>query len=130
MFLFIQYIIIHIANHTKLNIILNNESYTIPQGIGIIPNECIYWLHTHDTSGIIHIESPVKTSFALDQFLDVWKALDNSNLITLLATNNFTSPATINVLINGKQLDLNHLDYRDIKLRNNDEISLRVTMNQ
>jgi hypothetical protein len=39
----------------------------------IIPEKCIYWLHTHDETGIIHIESPIKKDFILGQFFDLWK---------------------------------------------------------
>ncbi|MGE0389601.1 MAG: hypothetical protein AB7P13_05665 [Candidatus Nitrosocosmicus sp.] len=69
-------------NHTKLVINeQNKKSLTIPAGIGIVPNECIFWLHTHDDSGIIHVESPTKISFTLGQFLQVWNSFDNSTLI-------------------------------------------------
>jgi hypothetical protein len=44
----------------------------IPPQIGIIPDKCIYWLHTHDGTGIIHIESPIKRDFTLGQFFDIW----------------------------------------------------------
>ena len=34
---------------------------TVPADIGIPQSaNCLYWVHTHDNSGIIHIESPVK----------------------------------------------------------------------
>lgn len=36
--------------HAQLKITINNQSYPIPVGTGIIPNNCIYWLHTHDDS--------------------------------------------------------------------------------
>ena len=42
--------------HTQLNITINNQSYPIPAGVGIIPNNCIYCLHTHDDSGLIDKE--------------------------------------------------------------------------
>jgi hypothetical protein len=29
-------------------------------------------LHTHDTSGIIHVESPTVRSFTLGEFVDLW----------------------------------------------------------
>ena len=36
--------------------------------------------HTHDSTGIIHIESPLKRDFTLGQFFDVWKSkLNNSS---------------------------------------------------
>jgi hypothetical protein len=44
--------------HAHLDIFINAQFYTIPSEIGIIPDKCIYWMHTHDDSGIIHIESP------------------------------------------------------------------------
>ena len=51
--------------HTKLDIMIDNQLYPIPANIGIIPEHCIYWLHTHDISGLIHIESPIKRNFTL-----------------------------------------------------------------
>src|SRR5947209_18503234 len=33
---------------------------------------CLYWLHTHDTSGIIHIEAPHRISPTLGNFFDIW----------------------------------------------------------
>ena len=44
--------------HAHLDIFINGNPYAVPSEIGIIPNQCIYWMHTHDDSGIIHIESP------------------------------------------------------------------------
>ena len=46
--------------HAHLSIFVNGSSYLIPAGVGIKLPDCIYWLHTHDTSGLIHIESPKK----------------------------------------------------------------------
>jgi hypothetical protein len=33
---------------------------------------CIYSLHTHDTSGIVHIESPDNRSYTLGNLFDIW----------------------------------------------------------
>lgn len=83
-------------NHTKLLINdQNNQSLTIPAGIGIVPNECIFWLHTHDDSGIIHVESPDKISFTLGQFLQVWNTFDNSSFINDILRNDTLVKATI-----------------------------------
>ena len=32
----------------------------------------IYWLHTHDATGIIHVESPDDRTYTLGQFFDIW----------------------------------------------------------
>jgi hypothetical protein len=46
---------------------------TVPADIGISQAaNCLYWLHTHDTDGFIHIESPVKRTFTLGEFFDIW----------------------------------------------------------
>jgi hypothetical protein len=57
--------------HAHLTIIANGQNLPVPAFIGI-PGRCIYWLHTHDTSGVIHIEAPSQRSFVLGQFFDIW----------------------------------------------------------
>ena len=60
--------------HVHLAIYINGKSITIPQGIGIASNgSCYYWMHTHSSDGIIHIEAPAKVhNVALDDFLTIW----------------------------------------------------------
>jgi hypothetical protein len=59
--------------HAHVTIYINGQQTKIPQGVGIASdNSCLYWLHTHDTQGIIHIESPADHTFTLGNFLDEW----------------------------------------------------------
>lgn len=69
--------------HAHLALIVDGTLVPIPAGIGIAPprtlqgnfvagGRCIYWLHTHDTSGVLHIESPTTTTYTLGQFFAVW----------------------------------------------------------
>lgn len=45
----------------------------LPAGIGVREDKnCLYWLHTHEEVGIIHIESPIEQDFTLGQFFDIW----------------------------------------------------------
>jgi hypothetical protein len=111
--------------HAKLNITINNESYPVPAGIGIIPNNCIYWLHTHDDSGTIHIESPVEKEFTLGQFLHIWNKFNSSDIVVQNITNNNIN-GTIVVYINGTQMS-NNTDYRDLELKDQGEISLMIS---
>ena len=67
--------------HAHLSIFVNGQLMYIPPQIGIITGKCIYWLHTHDESGIIHIESPIKRDFTLGQFFDLWKKKLNNPII-------------------------------------------------
>ena len=110
----VEHLVYH--NHTKLVIKIQNETQNIPAGIGIIPNDCIFWLHTHDDSGIIHIESPVKTAFSLDQFLKVWDIFDNSSFIENFSKNNMTANVSM-ITENGSQSKLDN--YKNIILENN-----------
>jgi hypothetical protein len=113
--------------HTKFNITINNGSYPIPAGIGIIPAKCIYWLHTHDNSGIIHIESPIKKGFTLGQFLQIWNNFNSTDTLVQDITNNSIN-GTWTVYINGTQMNNNNnLDYRNIELKDGEQISLVIS---
>lgn len=57
--------------HSHLAVYLDGQPETIPADIGVRA-DCIYWLHTHDTSGVIHVESPTQTQYTLGQFFDIW----------------------------------------------------------
>lgn len=61
--------------HAHLTIYINGAQSQIPQGTGIASDQsCLYWLHTHDTTGVIHIEAPSGHSFVLGNFLDEWSS--------------------------------------------------------
>ena len=105
--------------HAHLDIFVNGQLIYIPPQIGIIPDKCIYWLHTHDEKGIIHIESPVKRDFTLGQFFDIWsKKLNNPSEFA----NTFGGKNTPDVYVNGQKVT--SVNYREIKLQAHDEIAL------
>lgn len=59
--------------HAHVDVFVNGQQQQIPANIGILSSpRCFYWLHTHDTDGIIHIEAPQVRQFTLGQFLDIW----------------------------------------------------------
>jgi hypothetical protein len=57
--------------HTHLEIFGGGRQVIIPAGVGI-PADCYYWLHTHDDSGIIHVEAPSSVKPTLGDFFDIW----------------------------------------------------------
>ena len=66
--------------HAHLTILDNGQLVTIPANTGIT-GSCFYWLHTHDTTGVIHIEAPVERPFTLSQFFDIWgQTLTDANV--------------------------------------------------
>ena len=107
-------------NHAHLDIFINGQPYTIPSQVGIVPGKCIYWLHTHDDSGIIHIESPVTRNFTLGQFFDIWKK-NFSNVQVFDNMANGTN--TMSVYVNGNQINGNTA-YRNINLNEHDQITI------
>jgi hypothetical protein len=59
--------------HAHLTIVDGGQHYTPPGNIGIsLLHLCLYWLHTHDDSGIIHIEAPNPIIPTLGNFFDIW----------------------------------------------------------
>src|SRR5919199_923190 len=82
----IEHVAFHI--HTHLDIFINGKSFTVPSQIGIKSDErCLYWLHTHDDTGIIHIEAPEKRDFTLGQFFDIWnEKFSNSQIFNYTTT--------------------------------------------
>jgi hypothetical protein len=69
--------------HAHLTIYASGARQVVPAGIGIpgpqqvvdgfvAGGKCLYWLHTHDSTGVVHIESPVQRVYTLGQFFDVW----------------------------------------------------------
>jgi hypothetical protein len=71
-------------HHVHLSIFYNGKQLTVPEGVGIIGvpgkdppfiyhGKCFYWLHTHDKTGIIHIEPTTgSATFTLGNFFDIW----------------------------------------------------------
>ena len=98
--------------HAHLDVYVDGQHRTVPEFIGIIPNSCLYWLHTHDPTGIIHIEAPQYKIFTLGQFLDVWsKSLEETGIPTGIPKS----------YVNGKEFTG---DFREIHLNAHDEIVL------
>jgi hypothetical protein len=62
--------VLHIHQH--LDLFVNGRRVTVPAGIGIDAAAFISPTHTHDASGVIHVESPVVREFTLGQFFGVW----------------------------------------------------------
>lgn len=73
--------------HAHLSIFINGKQMTVPYGVGIEQpwsteadgdsefvdsGAAFYYLHTHDTTGVIHIESPTTATYTLGQFFAEW----------------------------------------------------------
>jgi hypothetical protein len=62
--------------HAHVSIYIDGKPVLIPANVGIaspLDNpSCFYWLHTHTSDGVVHIEAPSGRSFTLGNFLDIW----------------------------------------------------------
>lgn len=61
--------------HAHLTILVQGKEAVIPRGIGLDDGAgCLYWLHTHNDSGVIHVETPYRITPLLGDFFDIWGA--------------------------------------------------------
>ena len=105
--------------HSHLSIFISGKNYTIPPLIGITEN-CFYWLHTHDDTGIIHIESPIKRNSTVGNLFDIWnKKFDNSQIFDNIKNGN----NELNVYVNGTKIP-SGTNFRDIVFNSHDVITI------
>lgn len=59
--------------HAHVSVYINGKRTPIPANVGLAPDgSCLYWVHTDDESGVIHIEAPAGVALTLGNFLDIW----------------------------------------------------------
>lgn len=59
--------------HVQLQMYVNGAQQTFPSDAGRQSNTgCFYWLHTHASDGIVHIEAPADGTYTVGQFFDIW----------------------------------------------------------
>lgn len=106
--------------HAHLQLFNRGRRVEVPAQIGIMQIAgCLYWLHTHATDGIIHIEAPTARTFTLGQFFDIWdESLSRSQAGPLHAPRG----RTLRVTVNGRVWTGNP---RSIPLRDREEIVIQ-----
>jgi hypothetical protein len=67
--------------HQHLDVYVDGKHVTVPSQIGIFGSEFLTEMHTHDSAGIIHVESFVKKTFRLGQFFGEWGVMLTSNCL-------------------------------------------------
>ena len=115
--------------HAHLTLYQNGQPVVVPAYVGIPAstainvggqNSCLYYLHTHDPSGIVHIESPTAKLYTLGQFFDIWhytSQWDAQGGLGLSVDSAYVNalqkarPSDIHVYVNGKPVGS---DYRSV----------------
>src|SRR6266516_4325420 len=87
--------------HIHLAIYIDGKPVAVPQGVGIASDQsCFYWLHTHDSTGVVHIEAPKTASLTLQNFLNIW----GREFSQLGFHNQLASSADWTIYVNGKKV--------------------------
>ena len=110
--------------HAHLTILLDGRLRPMAPLVGIPGGEvglprCYYWLHTHDRSGVVHIESPDQRTYTLGQFFDVWGMPLNLNRVA----DTDVPDGHLTIFVDGKKYSS---DPREIELHNHEEIVLEL----
>jgi len=107
--------VLHIHQH--LDLVINGQNFTVPAEVGI-GTDFISPIHTHDTTGVLHVESPVVKDFMLGQFFDEWGVTLSDSCIA-----NYCSDSSHKLLmaVNGNPIKNNFHNY---VLKAHDEIEI------
>jgi hypothetical protein len=88
--------------HAVLFIYVDGKQVQVPANIGIDPQgRFIAALHTHDTSGVVHMEATKPYPFTLGEFINIWGvSFSDSNLGAYKAGDG----KVLQLWVNGKQV--------------------------
>jgi hypothetical protein len=104
--------------HAHLDVFVDGRPHEVPARIGILSSpSCLFWLHTHDVDGLIHIEAPRQQNFTLGQFLDIWSQTHSGSKQFF----DSVSGKPVTVYVDGAKFDGN---YRDVQLESRRQIVL------
>ncbi|PZR57806.1 MAG: hypothetical protein DLM50_05095 [Candidatus Meridianibacter frigidus] len=110
--------VLHIHQH--LTLFDHGRPVGLPAQIGIPAGTgCLYWLHTHSNDGVLHIESPVRRSFTLGEFFDVWAQPLSSSVAGPVRA---SRGRRLRITVNGKAYGR---DPRRIALKDHEEIVIQ-----
>lgn len=117
-----EYVTLHV--HTQLSIFVNGKQVQVPKFIGAAASPqggCLYWIHTHNPDGIIHVEAPQLDApnggpYTLGILFDIWgQPLANDNVAG--------AKGSVTAFVNGTKYDG---DLRAIPLRSHQRVVLEV----
>lgn len=70
--------------HVHVGVYVDGVSVKVPAGVGVgrpwgfdntgflANGSCFAWMHTHDTTGVVHIVTPDQKVFTLGQLFEIW----------------------------------------------------------
>lgn len=107
--------------HAHLDVIVDGQQVTVPQYIGIDENaQTITALHTHDATGILHIESGEDIPFKVGQVFTEWGQPLSSTQVGPVAVG---ADKAVKLIVNGKEISGDPAQY---VLKQHDEVVVWV----
>ena len=104
---------------------MNNELQKIPKYLGAAPKpptHCFYAIHTHDSSGKIHVTPAAPGIFTLGELFEIWgQPLTNTNVAGVTGL-----PVEIYVTDNGASTKVEEADWSSIELKPHREITIEL----
>ena len=89
--------------HAVLKVYTNGKQTPVPANIGIDPQgRFISPIHTHDTSGVVHMESEKFYPFTLGEFINIWGVLFTDNQLGAYKAGDGGN--VLQLWVNGKQV--------------------------
>lgn len=131
----VEHFEVHI--HSHLSIFLDGRQLAVPAAIGIKDPDfitdsrypdgfvdfgsCIYSLHTHDTSGKLHVESPTRRTYTLGEVFRIWnQPLSRANVAGI------ASQPIVFYINDGTNLRRFEGDPNSIELASQREITIQI----
>ncbi|MGH9953419.1 MAG: hypothetical protein ACRD5J_17510 [Nitrososphaeraceae archaeon] len=117
-------VIMHI--HPQLSLLVNGASFSVPAQIGIDPSlwkdhsldefgmqsmpemdmSAMAPLHTHDNSGIVHVESTINRNYTFGEFLNIWGLSFDGRTIKMTVNGKPVADLGDHILSDGEQIKL------------------------
>lgn len=106
--------------HPRIQIIIDGQQQQIPANIGV-GHELMRPIHTHDSSGEIHVEGPCKRDFVVGDFFKIWgKEFSNECIF-----DNCIDSGTLTMSVNGQQ----NTEFENLVLKDKDNIVINYNSN-
>lgn len=105
--------------HLEIEIKQDDKKIPIPPNVGI-NGECIHPLHTHDETGLVHIDYPRKIQVTLGDFFDVMGIIFKDDQVGNIKQ---YDGYNIEVFVNNKKIPG---DYRNIILKDKEDIGIVI----
>jgi hypothetical protein len=114
-----------LAFRAHLSILVNNEPQKIPLYLGASPRpptHCFFAIHTHDSSGRIHVTPAAPGTFTLGELFEIWgQPLTNTNVAGISGL-----PVEIYVTDDGTSTKIEDTDWAGIELKPHREITIEL----